>query len=392
MQVTISVNGRFHAFDIARQLIKRGYFKKIITSYPYSEVRKYGIPKSATKSIIITEILKRGYNRLPRRLRALGEPQFFICELFDKMASKRLPASDIFIGWSSNSLHSLRVAKREGAITLLERGSPHILYREQILRDECDRFGLTHKGSMPGIIKKELQEYEEADYIEVPSSFAKRTFLTHNVNANKIIQSFRGIYPLTFRQVAKEDTMFRLLYVGRIALAKGLHYLLRAFSELDLPNSELLLIGPITDVELKSFLRRYDKKVKWLGAKPQRELYKYYSQGSVFVLNSIEEGFPMVLTQAMSCGLPIICTVNTAGPDIIEDNNDGFIIPIRDIDALKEKILFFYRNPKKCCEMGQAAKQKAHRSFTWDHYGEKMIHIYKQLLACKKRTQEEYGK
>ena len=61
----------------------------------------------------------------------------------------------------------------------------------------------------------------------------------------------------------------------------------------------------------------------------------------MFVLNSLEDGFGVVLPQSMACGLPVICTVNTAGNDVIEDGIDGFVIPIRDVEALKEKLLFF---------------------------------------------------
>ena len=60
----------------------------------------------------------------------------------------------------------------------------------------------------------------------------------------------------------------------------------------------------------------------------------------------------MVQAQAMACGLPVICTTNTGGADLVRDGRDGFILPIRDVDALKEKILYFYENPGACQEYG----------------------------------------
>ena len=59
---------------------------------------------------------------------------------------------------------------------------------------------------------------------------------------------------------------------------------------------------------------------------------------------------------------------------------EGFIIPIRDVKALKERILFFYENPEKCKEMGWAAKRKIQKGFTWDDYGERMIKAYSEIL------------
>ena len=67
----------------------------------------------------------------------------------------------------------------------------------------------------------------------------------------------------------------------------------------------------------------------------------------------------MVIVQAMACGLPVIATVNTGGPDIIRDGKDGFIIPIRDIEALKSKLLYLYQNEEIRKAMGQSAKERA---------------------------------
>ena len=116
---------------------------------------------------------------------------------------------------------------------------------------------------------------------------------------------------------------------------------------------------------------------------PQRELYKHYSQGSVFAILSIEEGLALVQPQAMACGLPIICTTNTGGEDIIREGVDGFIIPIRDTEAMKEKISYFYEYPEECVKMGQSAKEYVTGKFTWDNYGKAMFEAYENILAKK---------
>ena len=78
MKVIVSVGGRFHAFNLAQQLLKRGYLKRLITSYPKFEVVKYGIPKEKIKSAIVKEILERGWRKLPRFLKNIYNPQFLI--------------------------------------------------------------------------------------------------------------------------------------------------------------------------------------------------------------------------------------------------------------------------------------------------------------------------
>jgi glycosyltransferase involved in cell wall biosynthesis len=299
-------------------------------------------------------------------------------EIFDKLASGKIDKADIFVGWASFALDSFKKAKKMGMTVVLDEGSSHILYRRDIVKEEYEKFGIKPELTHPKLIEKELREYEEADYIAVSSLFAKRTFLEKGIPERKIIHVPYGVNLSDFKQIPKNDNVFRVVFAGGMSLRKGAHYLLQAFSELNLPNSELMLIGSIND-EIKPFFKKYEGKFKWLGHIPQQELYKYYSQGSVFVLNSIEDGFGMVIIQAMACGLPVIATTNTGGEDIIREGRDGFIIPIRDVPALKEKLLYLYKNPEISKIMGQSAKERVSAGFTWDDYGEKIIKEYERI-------------
>jgi glycosyltransferase involved in cell wall biosynthesis len=156
---------------------------------------------------------------------------------------------------------------------------------------------------------------------------------------------------------------------------------LQAFSELRLKDAELWLIGSIT-AEIKPFLRQFSSPaIVHKGPFPEPDLYKYYSQGSVFCLASIEEGFGMVAIQAMACGLPVICTTNAGAADIIREGQNGFILPIRDVEAIKEKLLYFYENPKAGRDMGESARQGVQAGFSWSDYGHKMIAAYQKILS-----------
>lgn len=385
MKITISVGGRFHAFDLAQQLLKRDYLERLITSYPKFEVKKYGIPKDKTCSIFIKEILYRGWSHLPEFIKIKYDPTYLINEIFDKLASRHIGKPDIFVGFSSKSLHSLRAAKKGGAITVLEHGSAHIVYFDNIIKEEYRKWGIETAAYRihPKVIEKELKEFSETDYISVPSSFAKRTFIEKGIPESKLIQIPYGVDLSSFRQVPKEDNVFRVVYAGGMSLLKGVHYLLQAFAELNLPDSELLLMGALND-EMRPFFKKYDGKFKWVGHVPQNEMYKYYSQGSVFVMNSLQDGFGMVIIQAMACGLPVVASENTGGPDVVRNGKDGYIIPIRDVKELKRKLEYLYQNQDVCREMGRSAKERASSGFTWDDYGEKMVNAYKIILGKNK--------
>lgn len=380
MKVSISVGGKFHAFYLAEQLQKKGDLLQLITSYPRFEVKKSGIDGDKISSIIVKELIQRGYRKFPAIVQENYNPQFFICDLYDRLASRKLKPCELFVGWSSFSRHSLKKAKAFGAVTILERGSSHIEYQRDVIDEEYRNYGLKPSSTHPQIIEKELEEYDLADYISVPSLFAKKSFLDKGFPERKILHVPYGVDLTQFKPVKKEDNVFRIIHCGAVTLRKGCHYLLKAFCELNLPNSELWFVGTVSH-DMQSFINQYeDERITYFGSKPQGSLNWYYSQADVFSLLSLEEGLAMVQAQAMASGLPIICTTNTGGEDIIQEGRNGFVIPIRDLDALKDKISFFFENRDTCKQMGIAAKQRVQGNFSWNNYGENIINEYKRVL------------
>jgi glycosyltransferase involved in cell wall biosynthesis len=256
-----------------------------------------------------------------------------------------------------------------------------MLYQREILTEEYARLGLKTEVVHPQVVERELTEYREADFIAIPSQFVKGTFLDQGIAADKLIHVPFGVDLTHFYPVPKEDNLFRIIHCGTLSIRKGVHYLLQAFGELNLPGAELWLIGSMTD-EIKPFLRQWaSPAIKHQGPFPETALHKYYSQASVFCLASIEEGLAMVQVQAMACGLPVICTTNTGGADLVRDGRDGFILPIRDVGAIKEKIRYFYENPEACKAMGESARLRVQAGFSWSDYGKKMIAAYREILG-----------
>jgi len=87
----------------------------------------------------------------------------------------------------------------------------------------------------------------------------------------------------------------------------------------------------------------------------------------VFVFPSLFEGFGLVLTEALSQGIPIISTAHTCAPDIIEDGKEGFIVPIRDATAIAEKLSLLHADRDQLQAMKEAALDTA-RNTTWAAY------------------------
>jgi glycosyltransferase involved in cell wall biosynthesis len=387
VKITISVLGRFHLFYLAKQLQDHNFLAKLITSYPKFEAARYGINPEHIDSLLIHEIHNRGWRKISRFTESFFNPQYMIFELFDCHASRHITnRCDIFVGLSGGALYSLRRARRLGATTVLERGSSHMLYQKKILEEEYERLGLRKEVVHPKVVERELTEYREADFIAIPSQFVKKTFVDQGIGEGKLIQVPFGVDLTHFYPGPKADNTFRIIHCGAISIRKGVHYLLQAFGELNLPGAELWLIGSMTD-EIKPFFRQWGSPaVRHQGPFPETELHNYYSQASVFCLASIEEGLAMVQVQAMACGLPVICTTNTGGADIVREGQDGFILPIRDVAALKEKILYFYEHAEACRVMGESARKRVQAGFSWSDYGHKMIAAYRNILNLDDET------
>lgn len=378
--MSISVFGRFRAFYLAHQLHKRGHLAQLITTYPRFEVVKYGVPSAKTVSLVWLELLNRVWHRAPEMAHRRIDLVPWLHDLFDAAASKRLdPESDLFVGWSGVSERALLTARAQGMVAVIERGSSHIEFQRDILIEEYDRYGLGLRPPHPEIVAKEVREYELADYISIPSAFVEKTFLAKGVPKAKLLRNGFGVDLSQFRQLPRRDQVYRVLFAGRLDLRKGVHYLLQAFSELRLPNAELWLLGNKLP-EIEPFFSRYAGSFIYHGHIPQWKLHEYYSQCSVFAIASIEEGMAVVQLQAMACGLPLICTTNTGGEDVITDGREGFVVPIRDVEALKEKIMFLYENQDICREMGQAARLRVETGLTWDDYGRRVCQTYSRIL------------
>jgi glycosyltransferase involved in cell wall biosynthesis len=388
MKVTISVFSRFHAFYLADQLERRGHLERLITSYPRFEVKKYGIPPDRIVSLPMHELVSRGWNGLPARLKQNWDPDFLLHEMFDRAACRHISTNaDIYVGWSGFSERGLRLAQSNGAVTIIERGSAHIEVQRALLREEYEQWGLQPQLPHPKIVEKEIREYDLADYISVPSTFAKRSFLAKGFPESKLLSIPYGTDLPAFHPSAKDDNRFRVVCAGTLSLRKGVHYLLRAFAELALPGAELWLIGTLKP-EIVPFLHQYEGSFRYIGHVPQAQLGDYYAQASVFVLCSIEEGMAMVLLQAMGASLPIICTPNTGGEDLVVDGQEGFVIPIRDVDALKERLLDLHQDEELRLKMAQAALQRVRAAFTWDDYGDRIATAYADVLDGRQETRK----
>lgn len=284
---------------------------------------------------------------------------------------------DVFHGWNSQALRSVKAAKKIGAAAIVESGSNHTFFREEVLDEEFRKFGIAAAKTPAYARRAALEEFALADYLFVISEFAKETYVKAGIDREKIVVVGRGADLSRFSPAEKRDDVFRVLFVGRIGIRKGLQYLLEAWKGLNLKDAELLLVGAV-DENFRPILARYADLGNILLPGFVKNPEEVYRKASVFAFPSLEEGGAKVTYEAMACGLPLITTENSVS--VVRNETDGFIVPIRDSRAIREKILYFYENRGEINRMGMNAVEQV-KQHSWECYQKRLIAAYRQLFA-----------
>ncbi len=387
MRVVISVFGRFHAFDVARQLERRGMLQRLVTSMPTFVAARWDIPPARVRSLAAFEALLRVAKKagVVERWPALGLPGR-VADAYDRAVALGLEGgADVVEAWSQSALHTLRRAKRRGAAAFLKRGSAHIETQRDLLREEADRWGIPYHGPSQATIDRELAEYDAADRVVVGSEFIRQTFLARGFPAERLLHNTLGVDTGAYRRVApRQREVFRVVFAGGVGYRKGVPYLVEAFSRAALPsNAELVLAGNV-EPDFRPHLERLvaaDPRVRVVGHLSRDALLALYASATAFCLPSVEDGFGVVLTQAMACGVPVLHSDHTGGADVVRHGVDGFGFPSRDVDALAAHLQRLHDTPDLSEAMCESAAERIADGFGWDAYGDRLVARYAHALA-----------
>ena len=220
-------------------------------------------------------------------------------------------------------------------------------------------------------MQQERTEQKLADIVLCPSEFVVEYVVSLGVPPDKIAVVPYGINVRAYRcerDPYRGDRPLRVLFVGAVNLMKGIRYLLEALRVLDTRQIGARLVGPI--MASAEALARYRRYCSLLGPVPRSAVREHYQWADVFVLPSICEGSATVTYEALACGLPVITTPNAGS--VVRDGIDGFIVPIRDAEAIAEKLDLLASNPKLLAEMSLNARERA-LEFSWERYGERLV-------------------
>lgn len=388
MKVIVSAGGRFHAISLAtilaRHRVLEHFFSCSTTNKERDDIGQHRVTHIWPCTIADTMFQRLRLNRIIDKTWY----NFNKDSYFDSCVAQKLKnlSFDLLVVWANYGLQSIKQAHKKGVRVLIESGSAHIREQEHLLREEYEKLKVPGNPIYHATAKRMTQEYALADYIVVPSSFVINSFVAHGVPANKLLRipCSMNLEPLVVERPLNNS--FRAIFVGLLSVRKGIHYLIDAWNDLDIPEStsQLILVGSL-QADLAHVLRR--KKMKgnifFYGPASQETVRQLYAQSTVFVLPSVEDGFGMVMGEAMASGLPVICTTNTAAHDLIDDNVTGFVLPVGDSQALATKLRWCHDFPDKAFIMGKRAQDAIRKQIASD-YDSRILAIYNNILNRKR--------
>ena len=360
------------AYYGARELYRHGLVQRLLcgayapTEIPAEVIRAIGLPNRALCKLASLE--------------PSGWLWYVQAVLYDAWAARHIAQADLFHVWVGYGSQSLRRAKAQGMTTVVQVVSSHPNFQNRLMGEEFTRWGQAWRVWDAGLART-LREIDQADYILIPSDFVRESFLAEGIPESKLIQAPFGVDVSRFTPAtASKGRPFRVVFVGQVSLRKGVPYLLEAWKRLGWRDAELWLVGRVLP-EIKEVLKGYAdlpgvRMMGFLGTPAAA-----YQQADIFVFPSLEEGSALVTYEAMACGLPVVTTPNAGS--LVRDGVEGFIVPIRDPDALAERIEQLRADARLRQEMGRAARARA-ETLTWENHGQDLSTIYSSLHHSSK--------
>ena len=179
-----------------------------------------------------------------------------------------------------------------------------------------------------------------------------------------------------------KETDFTVVCACNVRPSKGIEVMLTAAEQLtDLTNFHLLLVGKGLDKEpYLSLIAQHPMKDRIHVTGYRQDAPEIITACDVLVQPSISgEGLPRAVMEAMSCGTPTIVTTTGGGKEVVVDGTTGFVVPVKDANAIAEKVRFFHRNPQAITEFGIAGKAKLANEFSTKNTVDKFEQYFQQL-------------
>jgi glycosyltransferase involved in cell wall biosynthesis len=280
-----------------------------------------------------------------------------------------------------------------GSMAKVLHGKPLVLAElGQYIRErkiELSRLGIREsvQGQIINFSETMLRtSYKYADLILPVSSSYVASELELGADRNKIRIVSNGIDCHTFRPGPSRNGAKPVVgCFGRVVPVKDQMTFIRACKKvIEKHQVDFVVVGEIQDSE---YYRDCQTLVQELGLAENIKfigyvdnLLEWYHRVDIFVLTSLWEGIPLALLEAMSCGLPCICTEVGGVPDILCDPSVGYMVPPDDADSLASRICQLLEDESLRAEIGKRARELVEEKYTIERMSSQILRAYVEVL------------
>lgn len=286
--------------------------------------------------------------------------------------------------YEDGALHQFRKAREKGIHCIYELPIGYWRAGRALLTEEAE-LQPKWKGTLNGLadsqekLARKDEEIALADTILVASNYTRRTLeLFPGEKKTTVVITYGTPKPNpTVREATDKRKPLQVLYVGSLTQRKGISYLFAAIEALG-SSVTLTIIG--RKVGSSEALDKACSTHRWIESLPHAEILEQMRQHDVLVFPSLFEGFGLVIGEALSQGVPVITTPNTGGPDILRDGEDGFIVPIRDAEAIAARLLELHHDRGLLLQMSESARERASQ-LDWKGYKDGTVAAVRGILG-----------
>jgi len=203
-------------------------------------------------------------------------------------------------------------------------------------------------------------------------------------NAIDTDQFQRRVAPREKRNaLAIADTDILIGAVGRLSAEKGFDVLIRAFDEIrkQIESVRLVILGDGPERNsLQQLIDSLNLNDRVQLVRFQSDTRDWFEAMDIFALSSLREGLPNVVLEAMAMETPVVVTAVAGVPDLVQDQTNGYVVPVGDLQVLANAIMQLIRQPKLRKEFAQQARRDIESRYSFDLRMKKVAAIYDSLL------------
>ena len=362
MKISISATNPCHMWPTAQAVAHEGALGLYYSGYPAWKFQGAN-PELLRCHSLRTNVVYALLKYVPEWLRPASRRLFlWQDEGFDRWVGAHLEPCDFIHAMPGQALHTFRAAKRLAIRTVLNHATGPAREVMRIMRPEYERIGMRIEKECPhddAYFAREDEEYALADFHCAASTVVRDQLAAAGIPCGRIwvvpygADTNAGLFHRA--EHASPPPVFRILFAGQVSLRKGIRTLLEALTLAKSPHWKMDLIGArCRDAAKDIAAYRGPTPLTFHGALPQEQLARAMRDSSVLVLPSLEDGFGLVVPQALNCGCPVIVSDRVGGRDYVRHRENGSIFPSGDTAALAAELAWWERHPAR-----------PHENFTW---------------------------